>query len=181
MVPEEENVKGEHKWNFPWVQSLLQICWLYLRAEEHTERGVFKSSVCALGELQGFCHFALPRRVSQVCTSSCLAPKLPGEPKCLSSWEDQESSISYLPLILKFILRISVAMESYLEWLPWTLLSLPLKKFPSHLSVCPPQLVSGCWASLFGPVLLKQVHKGADPRFLAHQGKAPSYKHMVEN
>lgn len=162
MVPEEEIVKNEHKWNFPWVQSLLQICWLYLRAEEHSEHGVFKSSVCALGELQGFCHFALPRRVSQVCTSSCLAPRLPGEPKCLSSWGDQESSISYLPLILKFILRISVAMESYLEWLPWTLLSLPLKKFPSHLFALPSlslavgflSLAQCCW-SRFTKVLVQ--------------------------
>lgn len=132
---------------------------------------------CALGELQGFCHFAFLRQVNQVCTSSCLAPRLPGEPKCLSSWWDQESSSSYLPLILKFILQISVAMESCLEWLSWTLLSFPLKKFPSHLSVCPPQLVSGCWVSLFGPVLLKQVHRGAGPRFLAHQGKAQLQAH----
>lgn len=120
-----------------------------LSTVKHFLQEEFKSSICALGELQGFCHFAFPRQVSQVCTSSCLAPRLPGEPKCLSSWGDQESSISYLPLILKFILQISVAMESCLEWLPWTLLSLPLKTFPSHLSVCPAQLGSGCWVSFW--------------------------------
>lgn len=186
MVPEEENIKDKHKWSFPWVQFLLQICWLYLRAEEHNEHcetlppEEFKQFF-ALGELQGFCHFAFPRQVSQICTSSCLAPDYLGNQKRLSSWQDQESSVSYLPLILKFILQIPVAMESCLEWLPWTLLSLPLKKFPSHLSVCPPQLVSACWVSLFGPVLLKQVHTGAAPRLLAHQGKAHGYKHTVEN
>lgn len=56
-----------------------------LSTVKHFLQEEFKSSICALGELQGFCHFAFPRQVSQVCTSSCLAPRLPGEPKCLSS------------------------------------------------------------------------------------------------
>lgn len=113
-------------------------------------------------------------RLVLFCTQTAWGTKM-----CMASWRDQGSRTSchHLPLLLEHL------HKSLLPWkaAPWTLFSLPLQQFSSHLSPCPPQPASCSWSCRFSPVLLKQTRdmEVTSSGVLAHKGKAHRKKKLL--